>query len=117
MATKTMNHNYWGCALEEKPPQWEVHMPQRESSPHSLQQKKALEELKIQCSESKEKILKYISAKKKEKKPFPIHHTKALDVRFSESILSLSYRLYLVHFSFGILLQGKTRPWEARAGC
>ena len=44
-ATKPLYHNYWTCTLlpvlcNEKPPQWEAHAPQLESSPHSLQLEK-----------------------------------------------------------------------------
>ena len=45
--TKPMNHNYWSpsprarALQQEKPPQWEAHTPQLESSPHSLQLEKA----------------------------------------------------------------------------
>ena len=59
-ATNPLHHSYWACALEpenhnywspsprtcaqqqEKPPQWEAHAPQLESSPYLLQLEKSL---------------------------------------------------------------------------
>ena len=45
-ALESLSHNYWAhmlCALQwEKPPQWEAHPLQLESSPHLLQLEKSL---------------------------------------------------------------------------
>ena len=73
-ATKPVHHNCWACALEpgsfnywvlrsayprapapqqEKPPQWEAHTLQLESSPHSPQLEKTHEAMKTQNSQNK----------------------------------------------------------------